>query len=64
MDLNSATSVALALNVNFTIKTNRSCRLSLIGKFGEQGYNHISNSNEPLLLVTVERNAIHIYIMV
>jgi hypothetical protein len=71
MDLNSATSVAPGLNVNFTlrdikftIRTKRSCRLTLIGKFGEEGYNHISNSNEPLLLAAVERNAIHIFIMV
>jgi hypothetical protein len=71
MDLNSATSVAPGLNVNFTlrdikftIRTKISCRLTLIGKFGEEGYNHISNSNEPLLLAAVERNAIHIFIMV
>jgi hypothetical protein len=68
MDLNSATSVAPGLNVNFTlrdikftIRTKRSCHLSLIDKFGEEGYNHTSNSNEPLLLAVVKRNAIHIF---
>jgi hypothetical protein len=71
MDLNSATSSMPELNLNFTlrdikftIRTKRSCRLTLIGHFGEEGYNHISNSNEPLLLAAIERSFIHIYIMV
>jgi hypothetical protein len=71
MDLNSATCVAPRLNMNltlrdikFTIRTKRSCCLALIGKFGEEGYNRINNSNEPLLLAAVEKNAIHIYKMV
>ena len=70
MDLNSATSSVPELNLNFTlrdirftIRTKRSCRLTLIGHFGEEGYNHISN-NEPLLLAAVERSFIHIYIIV
>lgn len=67
MDLNqlpTPTPRFSSLNFRFVIRKKVECRETLVRKFGEEGYNTIVASEEPLILLGFPREMVFVFILV
>jgi hypothetical protein len=53
-----------SLNFRFIVRKKVECRETLVRKYGEEGFNNIVASEEPLILLGFPREVVFVFILV